>query len=198
MYHFIRCNRDPNLLPIRVRSYVVGTVVLIFLILSLLSGDIWHKSAACGVILGIFGAGVLYWETVADDCALQSVNNEIARTSSRSLSFSEIITVIKFSHYGILLFFVSLFLLLLHFKSGDSSVSCTVQRIVISLFISILPALVYYLFMKMLRFSCSNWFQKFEATSQSVPTAQTKRLLRTIGFASLFVSGIMQLPATVS
>jgi hypothetical protein len=35
-------------------------------------------SLACGIVLGVFGAGVLYWKTVAEEQDLKSVGHGIA------------------------------------------------------------------------------------------------------------------------
>lgn len=197
MNRFIHINRDPDLLPVKVRAYIGGTVILVSLVALLLKSDVWHKLSACGLIIGIFGSGALYWQTIADNRALQSVSNEISRISSRSLSSSEIINVIELSYYGIIFFFVFLILILSHFKTGQNSGLRTMQGLGVSLFISVCPVFFFYLFMKILRFWCSKWFREFQAASEAVRAMQTKRLLRTIGFASLFLSGVMQLLATL-
>lgn len=197
MHHPFRINRDPNLLPVKVRAYIGGTFMLMLLVVLLSNSGIWHRLAACGLILGVFGSGALYWETIVNDVALQSVSNEIARLSSRRLSFSEVTTLIELSHYGILVFFALLIILLVHFKTGQNDALRTGQGVLVLLAVSVLPVVLSYFIFKMTRFWCSKWFQEFQKSSQLIRAAQTKRLLRKIGFASLFLSGTMQLPATL-
>src|SRR5215469_13674288 len=43
-----------------------------------------HKLAGIGLVLGVFGAGVLWWETNVNDHDLQSVRNEMKRSVSVS------------------------------------------------------------------------------------------------------------------
>jgi hypothetical protein len=44
-----------------------------------LSGCILHKIAAVGLVIGVFAASVLWWETIVNDHDLQGVKNELIR-----------------------------------------------------------------------------------------------------------------------
>lgn len=198
MYRLLRINGNPDLLPVKVRAYAGGTAVLMALIVFLSNSDAWHKSAACGLILGIFGSGALYWETIIDDVALRSVSNEIARMSSRRLSFSEVVDLLELSYLAkLLFFFVLLPLLLVHFKTGHNSGLRTVQGLFVALAVCGAPVAGYYIFMRTLRLWCGKWFQRFQENSQLGREVQTKQFLRAVGFASLFISGMLQVPATL-
>jgi hypothetical protein len=68
--------------------------------------DNLHRLAAWGIVLGVFGAGVLYWETAATDPNLQSVSYEIARAgSSTKFSVGESAWVTALCHAGFVMFF---------------------------------------------------------------------------------------------
>ena len=192
-----KVNKDPTLLPVKVRVYIAITIVALAVIAFAFKCDAWHKLAAWGLVLGIFGSGALYWETIADDVALQSVSNEISRLSSRKLSFSETVNIIEFSHYGGLVFFMLLAVVLLSLKSGQidgfRAARGTGIVFIFCMSFSFLP----YSLIKIVRLGCSTWFQKFHEITQSARTAEIKHLLRKTGFASLLLSGVMQLPATL-
>ena len=72
---------DPNILPYRARRCAAFHIEVIAVILGL-NVAILHKLAGIGLVLGVFGAGVLWWETNVNDHDLQSVRNEMKRSVS--------------------------------------------------------------------------------------------------------------------
>jgi hypothetical protein len=74
---------DPNILPYKARRCVAFYIESIALIFPL-NATIPHKIAGIGLILGIFGASVLWWETIVSDQDLQGVRNEMRRYVSSS------------------------------------------------------------------------------------------------------------------
>lgn len=190
-------NRDPTLLPVRVRVYIGVTVIIIFTVLLLFKCDAWHKLAGFGLVVGVFGSGALYWEKISDDTALKSVSTEIYRMSARRLSLSEINNIIVLSYLGILFFFVILPAILLQLKSGQIGGFRVLRNVGILLTLSAIYPFLFYTIIKVVRLVCYKWFQKFQRDLELEPVAKVKRLLRTTGFVSLSLSGIMQLPATL-
>ena len=197
MYRLPPINRDPTFLPVRVRVYIGVTAVAMFAVLFAFKCDAWHKLAGCGLIIGIFGSVALYWETIAGDAALESVSTEISRMSSRKLSFSEVNNIIVLSYLSIFFFFIIFPAVLLQLKSGHISGFRAVSNVGMVLVFSALYPTFFYLFIKTARFFCSVWFKKFQRTLDLEPIVKVKHLLRTTGFVSLSLSGVMQLPATL-
>lgn len=190
-------DRDPSLLPVTVRIYLVTCIFFVCYIALLSNSDFNHKLSACGLIFGIFGAGTLYWETIIGGKSLESVSNEIARSSNKALSFSETGMVITFCYFGMFQFLVFFGLILAKYRTGPHGLQIT-KSIGLDLTFSVLPAISVYSFMKIFRHACARWFRVFQGSATKDREEQTKRLLRTSGFFSLLLSGVMQLPASLS
>src|SRR5262249_41913907 len=96
-------NRDPKILPLKARVFCA--FIYVFIGMTYIWGlhyiGVPRTLAACGIILGVFGAGVLYWETVADIQELQSVSYETDRFGRSSTNLSP-------SGFGVILVFAGL------------------------------------------------------------------------------------------
>jgi hypothetical protein len=155
--------------------------------------------AACGIVLAVFGAGVLYWETVAEIQELKRVSNEIDLWgSSTKLSLGEIGGVLAFAGLGFWIGYLQAAVVVLSAaKHNPNHLGLyTVLRAVGAFIIYALPpAFGAYGVAKWQRRFCSRWAERFRVSQDR--TAEIKRFLRLIGFASLFFAGIAQLPATL-
>ena len=193
-----RINRDPNLLPVNARAFCAFTLAVIGMIYLIAPHYIGFARTleACGTVLGVFGAGVLYWETVAEVQELQSVYNETARMgSSTKLSLGEIVRVIVFAGLGFIMAYLQAGAIALSARHNPNQVELyTALRVVPVFIIYALPALGVYGGAKWVRRFCSRWAERFQASQDR--TAEIKRYLRLIGFRSLFFAGLAQLPAT--
>jgi hypothetical protein len=147
--------------------------------------------------LGVFGAGVLYWETVASDQDLQSVGKEIARAgSSTKLTFWDCVSVITFAELGVVMFFLySTYLVLLAKQNANQGGLHTALQLGVVAVVYACPAFFVYVQMKLTRRLCSRWRQRFWVSQKDAGKAEIKRILRLIGFASLYLAGMAQLPA---
>jgi hypothetical protein len=143
----------------------------------------------------VFGAGVLYWETVAEVQELLSFRNEIARVDSRTiLSPSEIGGVIAFAGFGFVVAYLQAGVVLSAKHNPNQVGLYTALRVAAVYIIYSLPAFGAYGGAKWLRRFCSRWAKRFRDSEDQ--TAEIKRFLRLIGFRSLFFSALAQLPAT--
>lgn len=191
-------NRDPKLLPVNARVYIAGSMMIIAFIIILSEADPFDKLSACGLVLGIFGSGVLYWETIASDVSLSSVSNEIARMAqNQDLSISDAGTIVIFGNLGFfLLFLLPATLVFIRFRQSNDPVYM-IKSISMIAFASASPAIGVYTTHKIIRNWSFNWINRFRLTPEGKRTAYIKRFLRLTGFAALFVSGVMQLPAAL-
>lgn len=189
-------NHDPSLLPIKVRSFIVVVGFGIAWIILYSHAGFRSKLSACGILLGVFGSGILYWETAADKYGLKSVSNEIIRSSGKGLSFSDTGMVITLIQLGIVQFFLFLPPWFANLKVGQNGLWTSLGvSLTFAVFVS--PAIATYLLVKLLRYWSHVWSRKFQIASEISQEEMTKRFLRTFGFASLSLSGIMQLPAAL-
>jgi hypothetical protein len=194
-----RFNRDPKILPVKARGFTALTFFVIVLIYIYAPKFIGFPRtlAACGVVLGgVFGAGVLYWETVATPQDLQSVRNETtAGAANRHLSLTEKIEVISFAILGLVMFSSTSAVVVLSAMHNPNQVRLYTALRVMVVFIAyvVVPALGMYVFAKWQRRFCSRWAERFRLSQD--PTAETKRFLRLVGFACWFWGGLLQLPA---
>jgi hypothetical protein len=179
--------RDPNLLPVKARTFLAITFVAISFI---------YLLQACGTVLGIFGAGVLYWETVAEPQELQSIYIETARVgASTKLSLGPIVGVIVFALLGFWMAWLQGAVIVLSTKQNPNQVGLyTALRVLAVFIVYALPAVGAYGWEKWMHRFCKRWAERFRASQDM--TADIKRFLRLIGFRSLFFAGLAQLPAT--
>jgi hypothetical protein len=147
---------------------------------------------ACGIALGIFGSGVLYWETVATDLDIRSVGREITRLgASTKLSVVDISYVIAFAGLGFIAFYLHSGEMVLFAKQKANLGLHTALLIGVVAVVYACPAFGVYVQAKLMRRLCSRWTERIRVSEET----EIKRILRVIGFASLFLSGIAQLPA---
>jgi hypothetical protein len=189
-------NRDPNFLPVEARGYAAFHITAISLIFMFKIGIV-QTLAACGIVLGVFGAGVLYWETVATDQNLQSVSHELARVGgSTKLSFGENASVIALCHLGLVLFVLYSSLLVLIAKYNPNQLRLPAAVCIGLLFIFFAVALIStYGLIKTIRRLCSRWLERIRVSQGDTRKAQIKAILRLIGNASVILAGWAQLPA---
>jgi hypothetical protein len=194
-----RINRDPNLLPVNARAFCAFTVMVMCMIYMLAPQHIGFARTleACGIVLGVFGAGVLYWETVAEVQELQSVYKETAHMgSSTKLSLGQIVSVIVIVGLGFIIAYLQAGAIALSARHNPNQAELyTALRVVPVFIIYAIPALGFYGGTKWVRRFCSRWAERFQASQDM--TAEIKRYLRLIGFRSLFFAGLAQLPATL-
>jgi hypothetical protein len=190
--------RDPNLLPVKARVFLAITFMAITFIYVLAPRYIGFAGTlqACGTVLGIFGAGVLYWETVAEPQELHSIYNDTARMgASTKLSLGPIVGVIVFALLGFWMAWLQGAVIVLSAKHNPNQVGLYTALRVLAVFIFYaLPAIGAYGAEKWMHRFCKHWAERFRASPDM--TAEIKRFLRLIGFRSLFFAGIAQLPAT--
>jgi hypothetical protein len=190
-------NRDPNIFPFSLRRDVVIALVCIAAIFLELIGKsgFLHVVAACGIVVGIFGARMLYWETVATNEELKSVGNQIAGAGiSTTLSSSERTQVAALFTFGLVIFFLFLFA----FPITKYHELHTAALFTGGLFLwCFFPPVGMYLLIKLIRRRCNRWLKSFAASEDDARKVEIKRILRATGFISLLVSGIMQLPAAL-
>jgi hypothetical protein len=164
--------------------------------------DIFHKIAAYGLVLGIFGAGILYWETVVSDQDLEIVAKGIALYRDTKLSLGEIVQIIVWYKvaFGMLFMIVASIVLTHKFQPNALKLPYALSIGIFFCSFTAFP-LFYYLLLKMLRRVNSRWFERLESLrlSQNYVTRndEIKRILRVIGFATLWLAGVAQLPATI-
>lgn len=185
---FFHISRDPSLLPVGVRSFIACIGFVIVLIVLYSHADFWNKLSACGLVLGIFGSGILYWETIADERGLRSVSNEIARSSSKKLSFSDTGMAITLVHLGIVQFFIFVPPWFTSLKVGQNGL-WTSGGVILTFAVFMGPAISTYLLAKFLCYWCHVWSRIFQIASEVSQIGMTKNFLRVSGFASLFCQG---------
>jgi hypothetical protein len=195
----VKVNRDPNILPPYARTFGAAIFVSIGLIYIWGPGSLGFRRtlAACGLVLGVFGAGVLYWETVAPVQELRTVHNDFARVgSTKKLSIGQIAGVIAFAGLGFVTAYLQAAVFVLSAKGNPNAVGWhTALRVGVVFLVYALAPLGTYGAAKWQRRFCNRWAERFRVSQD--PTAEIKRFLRLIGFRSLFFSGIAQLPATL-
>jgi hypothetical protein len=147
-------------------------------------------------MVGIFGAGVLYWETVAEPQELHSIYNETTRMgASTKLRLGEIVGVIVFALLGFWMAWLQSAVIVLSAKHNPNQVGLyTALRVLVVIIVYAIPALGAYGGGKWGHRFCYRWAGRFRASPDM--TAEIKRFLRLIGFRSLFFAGLAQLPAT--
>jgi hypothetical protein len=200
-WSFNSINRDPNLLPFKARTYIASHCVLIALIIIWTTGFL-HKLSACGIVLAVFGAGVLYWETVAEEQDLKSVGHGIAWYRITKLSNEEIFWITALCHLAFVLFYFYSGLLVSIARYDPNHLKLPIVLCIGILFIFFTSViLLAYVSNKMKRRLCNRWFERLERLRVSQKDAEwmaeIRHLLRLIGFASLWLAGIAQLPATL-
>jgi hypothetical protein len=191
-------NRDPNLPPVKARVWCAITFAAISVIYLITLQHLGLAVAlqACGIVVGIFGADVLYWETVADVQELRGIYNETARMgASMKLSLGAIVGVIVFALLGFWMAWLQGAVIVLSAKHNPNQVGLyTALRVLVVFIFYALPAVGAYGGEKWMHRFCNRWAERFRASPDM--TAEIKRFLRLIGFRSLFFAGLAQLPAT--
>jgi hypothetical protein len=191
-------NRDPNLFPVTLRRDIAITLVVTSAISFWLIAKIGFLRVlnADGVILGIFGARLLYWETVATKEELESIGNQIAGAgSSTNLSFGEYTHITALSQFGLLVFgFATIGILVIARFKGTLGLHTALIIGFLFLWCQF-PAFGMGLLIKLTRRWCNGWLRRFPASLGEARKDEIKRVLRASGFISLFVSGVMQLLA---
>ena len=136
----MRIDRNPEFLPVVARLWLIAnSAVIVWVVLLSKSGGL-KKLSACGLVIDVFGAGLLYWETVADNQALRSVRYEVARSAQRNtLSASELGFIILYANMGFLLFLTYDVAIASDFKSGASGLRATIAIVGI-LVVGAMPA----------------------------------------------------------
>jgi hypothetical protein len=191
--------RDQNLLPLKVRTFIFLIIIISSPLIIFSNSDTLHKLAACGIVLGVLGAGVLYWETIATDPELESIVNEIAHPgNSGKLSLGEIAWVITFSLMMVPMLFLGADIIIYQHMHGKiENEPHTALRVGLLLVGCALPASGLYGWIKLIRVLCNRWLKTLRVSQEDARKAVIKRILRLIGFASLSWAGILQFPATL-
>jgi hypothetical protein len=195
-YSKITRRDDPNILSYKARKCVAFHFLIVGLILMFNVGTL-HTLAACGIVFGVFGAGVLWWETVAKDPDLQSVISEIVRIgSSTKLSFVDRGYVAILYQLAIVFFFFfgGLIYLIGTHNPNQLRLSPLLAVVVLFAFYVCAPMGLYVL-IKLTRRWGSRWLKRIRASQDQ--NAEIKTFLRFIGFVSLWAAGFLQLPATL-
>ena len=192
-----RMSRDPDLMPIGAWVYVLCSVLAMALICIASEAGALGKLSACGIVLGIFGSGVLYWETVADEAGLRSIGNEVLRSvDGRRLSVSEVGTVAMMACLSFLQAFILMALVALRFREGHDAARALVGTGLTTVLL-VGPALIVYAAQKGIRIWGTNWLAGLDLTPADRRKAYIRRSLRLLGFAALVMAGAMQLPAAL-
>ena len=81
----------PELLSVKARLWLASFGVALAASVHIFKSSTYYQATALGTLLGIFGAGVLYWETIIGDEEASGIHHQISREgNSRKLSESEL------------------------------------------------------------------------------------------------------------
>jgi hypothetical protein len=163
--------------------------------------DYQHLLSGWGIVLGIFGTFVIYWEPIATPQNLAYIGDEILYAGSRiKVSGNTIFYITLFAVCGAIQTCAYSFLIV------QGSVRPNVHGLPIAVTIASLciaysaaPIAVYAL-AKMQRRQCSRWAKKLEALrvfQEEVRYAEIRRILRLHGYAIVYLAAIAQLPVTL-
>ncbi len=104
-FEFIK--RGPTLLPVAARIWIALFVILAYANLLLFKGMFSYQLSGLGIVIGVFAAGILYWETVITSGDAIALQHQIAKGgNSRNLSAKEMCTVVGLFLLGFLMFII--------------------------------------------------------------------------------------------
>ena len=193
---------DPNILPYNARRCIVFYIETIAPIFTL-SGSILHKLAAVGLVIGVFTASVLWWETIVNDKDLQGVKNELIRfvdNSPRSY-FIDRSYITLWYMAGFMLLCLLLFPTLSLILRGSPRLPHPWLVILLLIGGYISAPIVPHLVTKFGRRWCSRWLERIrnaeDPNNAEDPKREIKSFLRFVGFVNLWAAGFLQLPATL-
>ena len=187
---------DPTILPYKSRRCTVFYTEIIASIF-VLCGFTLHTLAATGLVIGVFAASILWWETIVNDQDLQGVKNELIRfvdNNPRSY-FIDISYITLWYMAGVMPFFLLFFPTLSLLLSGSPRLSHPLLVIILLIGLYTFAPIVPYLVINLGRRRCSRWLEKIHNAKD--PNREIKSFLRSVGFVHLWVAGFLQLPATL-
>ena len=189
-----KIKEGPELLPIKARFWIVPFGLAALISMYLFKSNTFYQLTAFGILLSMFGAGVLYWETVVNDEEAIGVYHQIAKEGgSRSLTESEQKSVLWFFQAGALEFILILVLFIYEIRHGKSfSLVKTVQIPIILFLASFGPMIGVYAMLKFMRISNYNNSMRMQNLTDKEKVVLVRVYLRRFGFKALFVSGLLQ------
>jgi hypothetical protein len=190
-------SRDPNILPIEVRT----TVAVTFVSISLLS-IYWHdigvsrSLAVFRIVLAGFGTLVMYWATRAKEQDLQRILKQITPIGGTKLSFKEIIQVIAVHYVAIVMFFLYYAQALSTARYHPDHLKLPLVLCVGILFLFFASVITgQYGVIKLTRRWCSRWSKRIQASQDQ--NGEIRDFLKLIGVTSLILSllcGLITIP----
>jgi hypothetical protein len=162
-----------------------------------INGFTLHTLAAVGLVIGVFAASVLWWETIVNDQDLQGVKNELIRfvdNNPRSY-FIDRSYITLWYMAGVIPFCLLLFYTLSLLLSGSPRLPHPWLVIFLLIGLYIIAPIVPYLVIKFGRRWCSRWLERIRNAKD--PNREIKNFLRFVGFVNLWAAGFLQLPATL-
>ena len=148
----------------------------------------------CGAVLGVFGAGVLYWETVAEPQELKSVYNETARMgSSTKLSIVDIAAVITFAHLSFTMAYLISAAIVLMGKYHPGQMKLPVWLALVLVWMIYFPSapILSYVSAKTGRCLCSRWRIRIQRDTEKFGV---KGILDLISFCIVVVARALAIP----
>ncbi len=194
IHSLFKVKEGPELLPKKARFWILSFALAMGLSIYLFRNSTYYQTTVLGVLLSMFGAGVLYWETVISDEEANGVYHEITREgSSRNLSESEQKSVLWFFLAGGLELILLIVLFTYEARHGKSFTLIKKIQILISLLVpSFGPMTALYAMLKFIKSSNNKNLTRMKNQTKEERVVLVRTYLRRFGFKTLFAAGILQ------
>ena len=193
-YGLLKIKEGPELLPVKARFWMASFGVTLAISTYIFKSNLYYEVTAFGILLGVFGAGVLYWETIISGEETNGIYHQIVREGdSKKLSDSELKSMLWYLQICSLEFvlFMTLFVYKLRHVAAIS-LNRTIHTSVLLTIASFAPIVLAYALTKFIRVSCNNNAFKMKNAIEEERINLVKTFLRRFGFKTLFVAGALQ------
>jgi len=188
---------DPDIVPLKVRTFFAIHCMIGVLGIALVQPDFFHWLAFIGILLGTFGASVVFWETrlspedvrrVTRSIMLAGQQLNLIRSEQRSLLLMTLVNTTVSA-------FIYLFVWNLYRKSHNVWELSGQFHIILE--ITYIPVVAYYVLLKNTRRWFYNKANFLNSSTLRNKERFVKRYLQLIGFLCLFAAGVFQIPITL-
>ena len=191
-FEFIK--RGPTLLPVAARVWIAVFVILAYVNFLLFKGKFSYQLSGLGIVIGVFAAGLLYWETVITSGDAMALQHQIAKGgSSRSLSSKEMWTVVFLSFLGFVVFIALVILTLVTAKTLRPPTGSFIMKFSTWSFVaSFAPPLAGYIAIKSIKISFYKINTRMGRHTDNEKTLILKEGLRKLALITILVAGFIQ------
>lgn len=181
----------PGALPLRIRTFLSGLCMAFFLGIGIFQPSFTKGLAYAGILFGIGGSSVLYWETgIAPDEVTRLANHIASAGHSPNLSKSERDTVFLIAVMGLVCGSIIAFTMWAVNQQSPNPERFA-WRLTGCAAYAIIPSLsIYYMFKQ-----ARQWLHSQATLLRDPPYEEAvKRYFRSCGFMFLVIAGLLQIP----